>query len=66
MWAGRPFFMTIGVIHASWAPAASSAPMVWASVSPVASSTLTSSTTTGWPPSTASLGVPITTWVALG
>ena len=39
---------------------------VWASVSPVASSTLTSSTTTGCPPSTASLGSPITTWVALG
>jgi len=46
--------------------AVSSAPRAWARVSPVASSTLTSSITTGWPPSTASLGVPITTWVALG
>ena len=47
--AGRPFFMTIGVTHASCAPASSSAAIVWASVSPVASSTFASSSTTGWP-----------------
>ena len=39
VYAGRPFFITIGVIHASWAPASISAPIVCASVSPVASST---------------------------
>ena len=50
--AGRPFFMTIGVTHASWAPASSSAAMVWPSTSPVASSTLASSSTTGWPSTT--------------
>ena len=66
VWAGRPFFITIGVIQASWAPASRSALSVWASVSPVASSTFTSSTTTGCPPSTASLGSPITTCVAFG
>ena len=47
--AGRPFFITIGVAQASWAPAASSAAIVWAMTSPVASSTLVSSSCTGWP-----------------
>ncbi len=45
VWAGRPFFITIGVAHASWAPAASSAATVWASTSPVTSSTFTSNAT---------------------
>ena len=49
VWAGRPFFITMGVTQASWAPAASSAATAWARASPVASSTLASSSTTGWP-----------------
>ena len=40
VWAGRPFFITIGVTHASLAPAAEQAATVWASTSPVTSSTL--------------------------
>ena len=47
--AGRPFFITIGVAQASWAPAARSAAIVWASTSPVTSSTLTSSCTAARP-----------------
>ncbi len=47
--AGRPFFITMGVTQASWAPAASTEAMAWARVSPVASSTFASSSTTGWP-----------------
>ena len=43
--AGRPFFMMIGVIQASNAPAASSCSMASASTSPVTSSTLTASST---------------------
>ena len=66
MWAGRPFFITTGVTQASWAPAASRAPTVWASTSPVTSSTLVSSSTTGWPVGRAAAAVPTTTWVALG
>ena len=66
VYAGRPFFITIGVTHASWAPASSRAATAWASVSPVASSTLASSSTTGCPAPSASVDVPTTTWVALG
>ena len=40
---GRPFFMITGASQASWAPASSRAPTAWASCSPVASSTLASS-----------------------
>ena len=41
--------MSAGVIHASCAPASSSALIVCARVSPVASSTLASNSVTGWP-----------------
>ena len=47
VWAGRPFFITIGVTQASWAPASRRRAMVWASTSPVTSSTFASSSTTG-------------------
>ena len=45
--AGRPFFITVGVTHASCAPASSRATTASASVSPVTSSTFVSTSTTG-------------------
>ena len=66
LWAGRPFFMWMGVSQASCAPDSKRASMACASVSPVASSMLVSSSITGWPGSGGEVVCPSTTWVRFG